>query len=120
MRTLRTFALLFVALFVGCSKPEPPPDGSSGVKGVCYLPAEPAGEDGQVPPRKPWVELDVHAVRINSPEADYKTKIQTLSAADGTFKLNLNPGEYIIGVYEPKLLKNKILSPMTVKVESGR
>ena len=56
----------------------------------------------------------------NSPDADYKTKIRTIADANGAFRLDLNPGEYIIGVYEPTLLKNKLLSPMMVKVEPGR
>jgi hypothetical protein len=113
-------ALCYVALFTGCSKPPPPPDGTSGVRGVCLLPAEPPDEAGKVPDRQPWAELDVHATLVNSPDADYKTKFSTHSAADGTFRLELNPGEYIVGVYDSTLLRNKMLSPMHVKVEPGR
>ena len=99
---------------------KPKPDGTSGIRGVCLLPAEAPGEGGKAPGRKPWADLDVHAMLANSPDADYKTKFRTHSAPDGTFRLDLNPGEYLVGVYDPKLLKDKMLSPMHVKVEPGK
>jgi hypothetical protein len=122
MKTRRVcFALLLCALpLAGCSKPEQPkPDGSSGIKGVCLLPAEPPDADGKVPDRKRWPGLEISAMLVNSPAADFKTKFRTTANPDGTFQLALNPGEYTIGVYDRALLHNKVLSPMLVKVEPG-
>ena len=112
--------LVGAVLVVGCTRPEPPPDGSCGIAGICLLPAEPPGEDGKVPEREPWVGAEVGALRINSPHADYKTNIRVTSDSTGSCRLPLNPGEYSVGVHDPKLLSGKMLSPLHVKVEAGR
>lgn len=112
---------LAALLATGCSSPpEPKPDGSCGIRGTCLLPAEPADNDGKVPERQPWAGVVVTALRVNSPDADYKTQIRATADAAGEFRLALNPGEYSVGVHDPTLLKNKMLSPMLLKVEAGR
>lgn len=108
-------------MLAGCSKsPPPPPDGSSGISGICLLPSEPAGEDGKLPPRKRWARLRIEAMLVNSPNAEHAPKTRTISDGTGAFRLVLNPGDYVVGMSDDDLLKNKALSPMIVKVEAGQ
>src|SRR3954463_3330323 len=120
---LTSAAWLVCAALAGCSSkpgPLPQPDGTSGSEGVCLLPEEAPGEDGKVPPRERWAGVEVSATLTNSPDADYDRKFRTTANADGTFRLALNPGTYIVGVYDRERLHNKMLSPLLVKVEAGR
>ncbi|HEY1189728.1 MAG TPA: hypothetical protein VGE74_18920 [Gemmata sp.] len=120
----RRLALVVVLIGIGtgsgCEKPKPPPpDGTSGVRGVALAPAEPADENGTVPPRQPWTQVRIDAMLVNSPDADYQTKVHTVVDAQGRFEFALNPGTYLIGAYDPERLRGKMLSPMLVKVEPG-
>jgi hypothetical protein len=101
-----------LVLFSGCERPKP--DGSCGIQGICQLPA---GEDSNEPQR--WVGLQITVMEINSPNADYKTSARFNVDEKGGFQIALNPGEYSIGVYDPQRLKNKITSPLHVKVSAG-
>lgn|SRR5262245_7417934 len=115
------WVLCLAVLAAGCSRPAPPkPDGSSGVRGRCLLPAADVAKDGNAAERKRWAGVEVTAHQMNSPYADYDNSYRATADANGEFRLALNPGEYTIGVYDPKLLKNKMLSPISVKVEAGQ
>lgn len=57
---------------------------------------------------------------VNSPNAEHAPKTRTISDGTGAFRLVLNPGDYVVGVSDDNLLKNKALSPLIVKVEAGR
>ena len=122
LRWLMVWAWLSAAAAcAGCGKPQlPPPDGSSGVRGVALAPAEPPGEDGKTPARQPWTGLRVGAMLANSPDADYKTEVRTLVDAQGRFEFALNPGQYLINVFDPERLTGKMSSPMLIKVEPGK
>jgi len=111
-----SFVAVAVVLLAGCGKrPPPTPDGSSGVRGVCLLPA------GDTPgERERWVGLQITAREVNNPDADHERVTRAASDERGEFRIPLNPGEYIIGVHDPELLRNKMLSPLTVRVEPGR
>lgn len=110
--------LLSVALLAGCPKPEErPPDGSSGIYGTCLLPTEPPGEHGKVPARQPWAGGSVTIQRLNSADS---RNLRSPVDEKGAFRMALNPGQYIVGRYEPELLQGKMLSPLIVKVEAGQ
>lgn len=115
-------SLTFLALtlhIVGCSKPErPKPDGSCGIRGRCLLPAD--KDAGDAAERKPWAGVQVTAHENNSPYGDYDNRFRATTDAKGEFMLPLTLGEYTVGVHDPKLLKNKMHSPVTVKVEAGK
>jgi hypothetical protein len=125
MNTIRFLAtmccLLIFGHLAGCDRPEPKPDGSSGIRGICLLPAEPPGEDGKIPERRPWAGIQVHANRINSAHDDTEqTKPRVMTDANGAYQIALNPGQYLVGVHDPHRLQNKMTSPQNVKVEAGR
>ncbi|MDY3559221.1 hypothetical protein R5W23_006439 [Gemmata sp. JC673] len=127
MTTSRAWAFVtgtaLAALIVGCEKPPPPPppDGASGVRGVCLLPAEPAGADGEVPERRRWADVQVVATRTNissrAPEWDRKDR--TTADASGAYQLALNPGPHSIWVQDPARLKDMAISPLFAQVEGG-
>src|SRR5262249_34482891 len=61
--------LCVAGVVAGCSKPTAPqPDGSSGVRGKCLLPAGDAGKDAE---RQRWAGVVVTAYQINSPYTDF-------------------------------------------------
>jgi len=110
-------------LLTGCSKPPPPkPDGSSGISGVCLLPAEPPDENGKVPDRKRWagVRITVEHANHSSDDPTWGLKYQTTANENGTFEVPLNPGHYLVSPYDPALLKDMAISVIPVKVEPGQ
>jgi hypothetical protein len=126
MRSSRIIAcaLLCAALFTGCSKPKPPPppDGTSGIQGVCLLPAEPPDPDGKVPELKPWAGVIIVALHTNntSEDATFGLQHQTTADQEGKFKLALSPGDYVVGVNDPKVPNSLANAPVQIKVEPGR
>lgn len=122
VRSLIGGCVVFCAvLLAGCAKsPPPPPDGSSSIQGKCLLPAEPPDEDGKAPDRQPWAGVIVTAREVNNPDGNNERQFHTTAGDNGEFKLDLNPGQYLVGLHDPERLAGKMLSPMLVRVEPGK
>lgn len=118
------FPLIVCAIILaGCeSPPPPPPDGSSGIRGVCLLPAEDPDEDGKVPERRRWPGVIIIAshTNITSKDTCWGREYRATADASGSYTLPLNPGDYLISPHDPERLKGMAITPMVVKVEAGR
>lgn len=110
--------VILVAPVAGCGESPPPqPDGSSGVRGVCLLPAKHGGGE-----RGRWAGAEV---TFQTAPADGKPlgehKVRARADANGEFRVALNPGRYWVGLYDPKLMKGKAVSGFPdATVEGGR
>ena len=93
------FLLCAVYLLVGCGKrTQPKPDGSSGIRGFCLLPAGKAGGE-----RKRWPNVSICATGVNSDSPS--RGLLTRANQNGEFQLALNPGQYAIEVSDHGVLK---------------
>jgi hypothetical protein len=122
MSPYRTAAWILPAvLMASCAKaPPPPPDGSCGVQGVCLLEAEPAGDDGRVPDRRPWAGVRVNAREENNPDGNDPHTYSAVTDESGRFRIALRPGRYSVGVHDPDRLAGKMHSPVGFRVEPGK
>jgi len=127
--TIQSNRAFFVAMFAlcnllltGCTKKPTEPDGTSGIRGICLLPAEEPDGDGKVPERKRWAGVIITAshTNINSHDPRWTLKFHTTADSSGVYQLALNPGDYLIFPYDSERLKNKAISPFITKVEAGR
>ena len=115
-------ASFFCLLLSGCNKPAvPKPDGSSGIRGVCYLPQEPPDQEGEPLDRKPWVGVEVVAERTNLTSKDpmFGIKYRATADAAGKFELALHPGAYMVFPNDYERLKGMAISPFIINIESG-
>lgn len=128
MRTIRVTSLAILALSLGicagCAQktPPPPPDGTSGIRGVCLLAAEPADKDGKVPERKRWpgAIIDVKHTNISSDDPRWNLEFKATADANGNYQLALNPGDYLVFPQDRVRLKDMGISPFIAKVEPGK
>src|SRR5580704_12542282 len=119
----RILCLSCAALLTSCSKPEPPkPDGTSGIEGICLLPADSPDKDGKIPDRKRWerVVVIVSHTNIGSNDPTWGREYRTTANSAGEYRLELNPGAYLVAVHDPNRLKNMAITPIVTKVEPGR
>jgi hypothetical protein len=99
-----------VVVCAGCGKREPPkPDGSSGLRGQCWIIVSELE-----PTRRPWTTATVSATRANNSKDVTQSKVDS----DGKFRLVVVPGEdYLISVSAPGW-NDEMWFPHLVKVPS--
>ena len=104
--------LLAVLSLTACSSANPTPT-DSGVEGQVFIgPMCPVVQVGQECPDQPYQAT----LTVNSPTGERIVQVQT--EADGTFKIPLPPGEYILHPESPNAMPFAQEQPFTV--EAGR
>jgi hypothetical protein len=101
--------VLFVVALAACSSVNPTPS-DSGVEGQVFIgPICPVVQIGQDCPDKPYQAT----LTVNSPNGERIVQIQTKE--DGTFKIPLPPGEYILHPESPNVMPSAQEQPFTVE-----
>jgi hypothetical protein len=104
--------LLTVLILTACSSVNPTPT-DSGVEGQVFIgPMCPVVQEGQECPDKPFQAV----LTVNSPTGERIVQVQT--GEDGTFKIPLAPGEYILHPESPNALP--FASEQAFTVEEGQ
>ena len=104
--------LLAVLSLTACSSANPTPT-DSGVEGQVFIgPMCPVVQVGQECPDQPYQAT----LTVNSPTGERIVQIQT--EADGTFRIPLPPGEYILHPESPNVMP--FASEQAFTVEEGR
>lgn len=104
--------ILFFLLLTACTSVNPTPT-DSGVEGQVLIgPMCPVVQVGQECPDQPYQAT----LTVNSPTGERIVQVQTES--DGTFKIPLAPGEYILHPESPNRMPFAQEQPFTV--ETGR
>jgi hypothetical protein len=103
--------VLFVILLASCSSVNPTPT-DSGIEGQVFVgPMCPVMREGEECPDHPYQAL----LTVTSPKGDRIVQIQT--DEDGSFRIPLRPGEYILHPETPNVLP--FAGEQTVIVEEG-
>ena len=103
--------LLAVLSLTACSSANPTPT-DSGVEGQVFIgPMCPVVQVGQECPDQPYQAT----LTVNSPTGERIVQIQTEN--DGTFKIPLAPGEYILHPESPNVMPFAQEQPFTVEAE---
>jgi hypothetical protein len=103
--------LLAVLSLTACSSANPTPT-DSGVEGQVFIgPMCPVVQVGQECPDQPYQAT----LTVNSPTGERIVQIQTEN--DGSFKIPLAPGEYILHPESPNVMPFAQEQPFTVEAE---
>ena len=103
--------LLAVLSLTACSSANPTPT-DSGVEGQVFIgPMCPVVQVGQECPDQPYQAT----LTVNSPTGERIVQIQTEN--DGTFKIPLAPGEYILHPESPNVMPFAQEHPLTEEAE---
>jgi hypothetical protein len=104
--------VLVVVLLTACTSIDPTPT-DSGVEGQVFVgPMCPVVQEGQECPDQPYQAT----LTVNSPTGERIVQVQT--EADGTFRIPLPPGEYILHPESPNVMP--VASEQAFTVEEGR
>jgi len=109
------FKRIIVTLFIiltACTSTNPTPT-DSGVEGQVFIgPMCPVVQAGQECPDQPYQAV----LTVNSPKGERIVQVQT--EEDGTFKIPLPPGEYVLHPESPNVMP--FASEQTFIVEAGK